>query len=70
MREDATPNVRKLPQPDFAHTIQENEMNAQKRVSLNLSEYLMTDWQWHTALLLFVASMLSLYAFAIWVALR
>jgi hypothetical protein len=70
MREDATLNVRKHPYPDFAHTIQENEMNAQRQVSLNLSEYPMTDWKWYTALLLFVVSMLSSYAFAIWIALR
>jgi hypothetical protein len=45
-------------------------MNAQRQVSLNLSEYPMTDWKWYTALLLFVVSMLSSYAFAIWIALR
>jgi hypothetical protein len=70
MGKDATLNVGKRPHPDFAHTIQENEMNAQKQVSLNLSEYPMTDWKWYTALLLFVVSMLSFYAFAISVALR
>ena len=70
MGNGAKRDLEKHPHPDFAHTIEENEMNAQRRVSLSLSESPMTDWKWYMALLLFVASMLSFYAFAISVALR